>query len=71
MKIVCGTGLTVRESEIIGLIAEGHTSKEIAEMLYVSPDTVATHRKNICRKLDAHSTAALVRFAVELKKYPH
>ncbi len=56
-------GLTQREREVLGLIAHGHTSKQVAERLAVSIHTVSNHRKHICRKLSLHSTAELVAFA--------
>jgi DNA-binding CsgD family transcriptional regulator len=56
--------LTSREREILHLVGVGKTSKEIAMSLKVSATTVASHRKNICRKLGIHSTAALIRYAV-------
>ena len=46
------------------LIAEGHTSGEIAERLYVSAATVDTHRRNIARKLNRHSVAELTKYAI-------
>jgi DNA-binding NarL/FixJ family response regulator len=55
---------TSREREILSLISAGKTSKEIAESLKVSAATIASHRKNICRKLGIHSTAALIRYAI-------
>ena len=56
--------LTVREREILQLIAEGKSTKEVAVMLHVSVKTAETHRGNIMRKLDLHSTRALVLYAV-------
>jgi two-component system response regulator NreC len=56
--------LTEREREIFQLAAEGHSNKEIAELLSVSPATVETHRAHILQKLDVHSTAELVLYAV-------
>jgi len=56
--------LSEREREILQLVAEGHSSKSIAELLSVSPSTVETHRTHILQKLDVHSTAELVLFAV-------
>jgi len=56
--------LSEREREILQLVAEGHSSKEIAEMLSVSPSTVETHRTHILQKVGVHSTAELVLFAV-------
>ena len=56
--------LTEREREIFQLIAEGHSNKEIANLLSVSPATVETHRAHILQKLDVHNTAELVLYAV-------
>jgi DNA-binding NarL/FixJ family response regulator len=56
--------LSEREREIFQLIAEGHSNKEIAELLSVSPATVETHRAHILQKLDVHNTAELVLYAV-------
>jgi len=58
--------LTNREREILQLIAEGFTSKQIGEMLYISDKTVENHRANIMGKLDIHDTAGLVRYAVKI-----
>lgn len=57
--------LTRREVEILGLISQAKSSSEIAENLYISPQTVGAHRKNIMRKLNLSTTAGLVRFAIE------
>lgn len=57
--------LTRRELEILGLIAQAKNNIEIADNLYISPQTVGAHRKNIMRKLSISSTAGLVRFAIE------
>lgn len=59
--------LTDREREVLQLIAEGKTNKEIANLLSVSINTVETHRKHVMEKLDLHNTAELVRFAVRKK----
>ncbi len=56
--------LTPREREIIQLIAEGKATKEIAETLGISNKTAETHRTNLMRKLDLHSTADVVRYAL-------
>ncbi len=56
--------LTPREREILRLISEGKSSRNIAEELNVSPKTVETHRANIMRKLDIHNIADLVRYAI-------
>ncbi len=59
--------LTDREREVLQLIAEGKTNKEVAHCLSVSVNTVETHRKHIMEKLDLHNTAELVRFAIRTK----
>src|SRR5213080_94362 len=59
--------LTDREREVLQLIAEGKTNKEIATVLSVSINTVETHRKHIMEKLDLHNTAEIVRFALRKK----
>jgi DNA-binding NarL/FixJ family response regulator len=56
--------LSEREREIFQLVVEGHSTKEIAELLSVSPATVETHRAHILQKLDMHNTVELVRYAV-------
>jgi two-component system response regulator NreC len=56
--------LSEREREIFQLIAEGRTNKEIANMLFLSPSTVDTHRSRIMEKLDVHSAAEIVLYAV-------
>jgi DNA-binding NarL/FixJ family response regulator len=56
--------LSEREREVLQLIAEGHSSKEVAEVLSISPATVETHRAHILQKLDVHNTAELVLYAV-------
>jgi DNA-binding NarL/FixJ family response regulator len=57
--------LTLREREIVKLIAEGKTNSEIATVLYISTRTVETHRANIMNKLALKNTAELVRYAVQ------
>ena len=56
--------LSEREREIFQLIAEGHSNKEIADLLSISPATVETHRAHILQKLDLHNTAEVVLYAV-------
>lgn len=56
--------LSEREKEVIKLVAEGYTGKEIGAMLRISEQTVKVHRANIMRKIKADSTADLVRYAV-------
>jgi len=56
--------LTDREREVLQLIAEGLSSKEIANMLGVSLKTIDSHRSNLMEKLDIHKVSGLVRFAI-------
>ena len=56
--------LTSREREIVQLLAEGKSSKEVASVLNISVKTAETHRANLMRKLDCHSVVELVRYAV-------
>jgi DNA-binding NarL/FixJ family response regulator len=58
--------LTAREQEILRLLAEGLSPKEIGQKLFISPKTVENHRANIMNKLDLHSTLELVRYAAKL-----
>ena len=58
------TSLTEREREVLQLIAEGNSVKEIAGFLHLSVNTIHTHRKNIMEKLDLHSTASLTKYAI-------
>jgi len=57
-------GLTVRECGVLRLIAEGHTSKEIAGLLDLSVKTVEAHRTRIMEKLGIHNVAGLTRYAI-------
>jgi len=56
--------LSHRERQVLQLVAEGKTTKEIASMLGVSVNTAETHRTNLMEKLDIHDTAGLVRYAM-------
>lgn len=58
------TPLTAREREVMQLLAEGMTSKEVASTLHISVKTAEAHRSNIMRKLEVHSLAGLVRYAL-------
>jgi len=62
--------LTPREREILQLAAEGKSSKEVACALGIATETARTHRKNLMQKLGAHSTAALVHYAVRNQIVP-
>jgi DNA-binding NarL/FixJ family response regulator len=61
---IAGERLTAREREIVQLLSEGRSSKEVASLLGISVKTAETHRANIMRKLDIHSVSELVRYAV-------
>jgi len=57
-------GLTEREIEILKLIAEGLSNKEIGDKLFIPHRTVDTHRTNLMKKLEVHNIAGLIRFAI-------
>ncbi|MFZ0456799.1 MAG: helix-turn-helix transcriptional regulator, partial [Ignavibacteriaceae bacterium] len=54
--------LSVREIEVLGLIMLGYTTKEIADKLFISYETVKSHRKNILEKTGAKNTASLINY---------
>lgn len=56
--------LTLREREVVRLIAEGKSSKDVGDVLEMSVKTVETHRANVMRKLQVHSVSELVRYAI-------
>jgi two-component system response regulator NreC len=58
------SALTEREREILKLVAEGYTNSQIGERLFISPKTVDTHRTHIMDKLNLHSRAELVKYAM-------
>jgi DNA-binding NarL/FixJ family response regulator len=58
--------LTEREREIVQLVAEGRTNREIANLLTVSIKTVQAHRSNIMEKLGAHDRTDLVKYAIRV-----
>jgi two-component system response regulator NreC len=60
-------GLTSREREVLQLIAEGYTNKEIAEILCISIKTVQSHRTNLMSKLDLHDRGELIKYAIQKK----
>ena len=62
-----GDRLTARQREIVQLLAEGKSSKEVAVALGLSVKTAETHRANIMRKLDCHSVSEIVRYAIRNK----
>jgi len=57
--------LTDREKQVLKLVAEGHTHKEIAELLNISVKTVIAHQTNISEKLDMHTKSDLIKFAIQ------
>lgn len=59
--------LTRREREVLRLIADGLTNKDIASRLGLSVNTIETHRKHVMEKLECHNAAEMVRFAVRVK----
>jgi DNA-binding NarL/FixJ family response regulator len=58
-------GLTDREKQVLKLVAEGHSNKEVAELLDISVKTAMSHREHIMRKLDLHSRTDLIKFAIQ------
>lgn len=60
-------GLTSREREVLQLIAEGYTNKEIAEILCLSIKTIQSHRMNLMSKLDLHDRGELIKYAIQKK----
>jgi DNA-binding NarL/FixJ family response regulator len=61
------SSLSPREKEILQLVAEEHTSAEIAEILFISEKTVEKHRGNLMEKLNVRNIAGLVRFAIKYR----
>ena len=59
-----GVALSDRERQILQLVAEGHTNRQIAAALGITPKTVDTHRTRLMTKLDIHDTPGLVRYAI-------
>jgi two-component system response regulator NreC len=60
-------GLSPREREVLQLVAEGYTNKQIAEILCISIKTVQSHRSNLMQKLDLHSQGELIKYAIQKK----
>ncbi len=65
--VTLSSRLTPREREILQLLAEGKSSKEAAAALSIGPKTAEAHRANILHKLNLHSVAELVRYAIRNK----
>ena len=57
--------LTTRQREILQLLGEGHSAKEIADLLSISPRTVETHKYNMMEELNLKTTADLIKFAIK------
>lgn len=64
--LIANAVLTKREQQILGLVAQGSSARDIANTLHISPLTVRKHRENLMRKLDLHNTAELAVYAVRL-----
>lgn len=58
------TGLSSREQQVLQLVAQGKSTKEVASVLGISVKTASAHRSNLMKKLDVHETASLVRYAI-------
>jgi DNA-binding CsgD family transcriptional regulator len=56
----------MRQREILQLVAEGHTTQEISQILSISAKTVETHRMQLMERLNIHDIAGLVRFAIRV-----
>jgi DNA-binding CsgD family transcriptional regulator len=56
--------LTDREKQVLKLVAEGHSNKEVAEMLGISVKTAMSHREHVMTKLGVHNRTELIRFAL-------
>ncbi len=65
--VTASNELTTREREVLQLIAEGHTSKEISEILCLSVKTVQAHRTSLMQKLDLHDRGDLIKYAIQKK----
>ena len=63
-KWIDGDGLSGREREVLQLVAEGHTTKAIAQMLHLSPKTIDSHREHIMEKLSIRNIAGLTKYAI-------
>jgi DNA-binding NarL/FixJ family response regulator len=59
--------LTPREAQVLSLIADGHTSREIAEALVISPRTVERHREKLLKKLNLRNRVELTRYALRMQ----
>jgi DNA-binding NarL/FixJ family response regulator len=69
-KTPAAPALTPRQKQILHLITQGHTSREIADQLQISVQTVEVHRFNLMRRLEVRNVAQLIRQALLLKYLP-
>ena len=69
VSISAKEGISKREAEVLKLIADEYTTKEIASELYISFQTVLSHRKNLLDKMEVKNTAGLIRKAFECGIY--
>ena len=60
----CSSNLTVREKEVLQLVAEGHSTSQIANSLHVSAKTIESHRQNLMAKINAKGIAGLTKYAI-------
>lgn len=60
--------LSTREQEVFQSLAEGNSTRKIAKILFISVNTVATHRRNIMKKLGVHNISQLIRYAIEAER---
>ena len=65
LKAIEKTKLSTREKEVLQLISEGNSSKEIGEILFLSPKTVDVHRNNIMKKIDLYTIPELTKYAIQ------
>ena len=66
MCIEIRDSITSREREILGLLSKGHNSKEISEMLFLSPHTVDYHRRQLLKKTNSRNIAQLIGIAYHM-----
>lgn len=66
MSIDIRDSITSREREILGLLSKGHNSKEISEMLFLSPHTVDYHRRQLLKKTNSRNIAQLIGIAYHM-----
>lgn len=69
-KIIEQLGISKREYEVLELIAQGHTNQEVADKLFVSPNTIKTHLANLFAKLDVNRRTQAIQRAKELNILP-